>query len=425
MSTPLQPLYRLTCGCNSYDWGKQGTKSFAAHLCSKTPGFVPDDAAPMTKFVPDENKPYAEMWMGTYPTLPSYILSTSEPLQGVLDRYPEELMGKGVVEKFGHTQLPFLPKILSISKALPLQVHPNKDFASKKHKENPDQFSDPNHKPEIALALTEFEAFVGFKPLAAVGELLDRPELKHLRKTGNASRSAFGNEDLRTVVKGILNAEEGVIKETYEAIRKLPESAFTNPHNASIQKLAPRLAEQYSRSDPGVLVALLTMNYLVLQPGEALYIPADGIHAYLSGDIVECMARSDNVLNTGFCPAASRDNVEEFCSVLTFSPHSKDQCMLPAKKYWRSEKGKTKVYAPPLSEFNVLGTELGAGEEEILGKGGAGIVLVAKGGGNFLVDGEETEVSEGHIFFLAQGKSLSMKAGNEGLVVHTSYVEQN
>lgn len=425
MSTPLQPLYRLTCGCNSYDWGKPGTSSLAAHLCSLTPGFVPDDNAPKTKFTPEKDTPYAEMWMGTYPTLPSYVLSTSEPLQAVLDRYPEELLGKGVLNKFGHKNLPFLPKILSAGKALQLQVHPNKEFAAKKHKEKPDQFSDPNHKPEIALALTEFEAFVGFKPLAAVAELLNVPELKHLRKTGHAGKGGFGNEDLRAVVHGILGAEESVIKNTYEAIMKLPESTFKGPHNDQIQKLAPRLAKQYSSTDPGVLVALLTMNFLVLQPGEALYIPADGIHAYLSGDIVECMARSDNVLNTGFCPAAARDSIDEFCSVLTFTPHSKEECMLPAKKYWRSEKGKTNVYAPPLSEFNVLATKLGKGEDEVLGKGGAGIVVITQGSGKFTVDGQETDVSEGHIFFLAQGKSLSIAAGDKGMSVHTSYVEKD
>jgi len=48
------------------------------------------------------------------------------------------------------------------------------------------------------------------------------------------------------------------------------------------------------------------MNYLVLQPGEAVCVPADGIHAWLSGDIVECMARSDNAINTGSYPQADR-----------------------------------------------------------------------------------------------------------------------
>jgi mannose-6-phosphate isomerase class I len=63
-------------------------------------------------------------WMGTYPTLPSYVLETNENLQDVLDKHSEELLGQNIVKKFGHTKLPYLPKVLSIAKALPLQLHP-------------------------------------------------------------------------------------------------------------------------------------------------------------------------------------------------------------------------------------------------------------------------------------------------------------
>lgn len=63
-------------------------------------------------------------WMGTYPELPSYVLETGENLQDVIDKHPDELIGKAVTEKFNHTKLPYLPKVLSIAKALPLQLHP-------------------------------------------------------------------------------------------------------------------------------------------------------------------------------------------------------------------------------------------------------------------------------------------------------------
>lgn len=63
-------------------------------------------------------------WMGTYPELPSYVLETGEDLQDVLDKHPDELIGKKAASKFNHTKLPYLPKVLSISKALPLQLHP-------------------------------------------------------------------------------------------------------------------------------------------------------------------------------------------------------------------------------------------------------------------------------------------------------------
>ena len=70
------------------------------------------------------------------------------------------------------------------------------------------------------------------------------------------------------------------------------------------------------------------MNYLPLQKGDAIYVPADGIHAYLSGDIVECMARSDNVLNTGFCPRADRDSIDLFTAALMFSLKSAGDAIL-------------------------------------------------------------------------------------------------
>jgi mannose-6-phosphate isomerase len=64
------------------------------------------------------------------------------------------------------------------------------------------------------------------------------------------------------------------------------------------------------------------MNYLVLQPNEGVYVPANGTHAWLSGDIVGNMARSDNVLDTGFGPHADRDGIDLFISALIFNPHS-------------------------------------------------------------------------------------------------------
>ena len=70
------------------------------------------------------------------------------------------------------------------------------------------------------------------------------------------------------------------------------------------------------------------MNYVVLQPGEAVYVPADGVHDWLSGDTVECMARSDNLINTGFCPRADKDNIDLFTSALKFDSYSAEQSKL-------------------------------------------------------------------------------------------------
>jgi mannose-6-phosphate isomerase len=184
---------------------------------------------------------------------------------------------------------------LSISKALPLQLHPNKDMAAKLHREDPDQFTDPNHKPEIAIALSKFEAFCGFKPLADIAKLLKLDPLQQF--IDQSKLSNFNDQELKGVVRKMLLASVSDVKKIYSGLTSLPKSAF-GEEGKHIQGLCPRLAEQYDESDPGILVALITMNYLVLEAGDSIYIPADGIHAYLGGDIIECMARSDNVYVT-------------------------------------------------------------------------------------------------------------------------------
>ncbi|KAJ4270521.1 hypothetical protein NW762_002208 [Fusarium torreyae] len=421
MSTPATPFYQLRCGCNQYPWGKQGSNSLSARLCEKTPGW---DGDGKQNFKIDEDKPYAEMWMGTYPVLPSYVASTGEDLQDVLNRYPKELLGEKVTTKFGHSKLPYLPKVLSIAKALPLQVHPNKEFSSKKHKEDPDSFTDGNHKPEIALALSEFEAFCGFKPVEAIVDILRQKPLRHFLVAGGATVAdeKLSQEGLKQVVRKILTSSDEEIKKAFEAIRELPDSAFTGL-NSAIPQVAKKLEGQFPTNDPGNLVGLLCMNYMLLQPGEVIYIPAGGIHAYIQGDIIECMARSDNVLNTGFCPKAERDNVDEFCSVLNWEPTTKSQTTLQAESYPGSKEGKTQLFRPPTSEFNVLATDLKSGEREALSEGGPKIVLATRGSASVKANDQSFELSEGHVYFIAQGVKLDITAGNDGLLLHTAIAE--
>lgn len=412
MSTP-QPFYELKCTTNQYPWGKVGKESVSARLCAKQPGY--GDNGPKSDFKLDESKPYAEMWMGTYPVLPSYIASTGEDLQDVLDKYPNELVGENMIKKFGHSKVPYLPKVLSIAKALPLQVHPNKELSSKLHEQDPQNFTDPNHKPEIALALSKFEAFCGFKPKEQIAYLTEFDFLKKFLP--NSNEKGFTQESIKTFVRNILVADQDALKSTYKSLTSTDPSAFGN--DTYIPKLAPRLAEQYDEADPGVLVALLTMNFLTLNPGEAIYIPADGIHAYLSGDIIECMARSNNVLNTGFCPKAERSSADLFTSTLTFSPHNKDQCMLLPKPYKRSKNGKTDILAPPLSEFDMLQMTLKGGEKESLEKiEGNGVLLATQGSATLTANGQKTELKEGQVYFIAPNVELEFEAGKDGLLMH-------
>ena len=49
-----------------------------------------------------------------------------------------------------------------MAKALSIQSHPDKALAEKLHAERPSIYKDDNHKPEMALAVTPFEALCGF-----------------------------------------------------------------------------------------------------------------------------------------------------------------------------------------------------------------------------------------------------------------------
>ncbi|KAF2228217.1 RmlC-like cupin domain-containing protein [Elsinoe ampelina] len=411
----LPSVFQLQCSCNRYPWGMKGSEGLAAHLCEKTPGW--DGKGPPTKFKIDENEAYAEMWMGTYPELPAYVLSTGQNLQDVIDRNKDQLIGEAVLKKFGHSNLPFLPKVLSIAKALPLQLHPNKEMAAELHKKDPSNFTDPNHKPEIALALTDFEAFAGFKPLEIIHRLLKlKPLERFLPKSGN-----FDQEDLREVVRQMLTAEEDVVRSTVEALQKLPASEFGDQDH--IHPLIPRLAKQYDIADNGILVTLITMNFLQLKPGECIQVPADGIHAWLSGNIIECMARSNNVLNTGFCPRAERNSIDLFCKCLTFSPIGKAECIVRSTTFRGAKNGKTRVFRPPMNEFNILVTELGKGEHEVINPiEGPTVSICTSGSGTLSANGEDFKLGEGTVWFVGKGTEVELKSDGN-LVMHTAYAD--
>lgn len=375
-------------------------------MCSKTPG---------TGFEIDDGKNYAEMWMGTYPELPSHVLETDELLQDVLNANKEQLIGKQVLSKFG-TDLPFLPKILSIEKALPLQIHPDIELSKKLHAQDPEKFPDENHKPEIAVALSRFEAFCGFKTTAEIEALL---VLKPLKQFWPAEE-VWTNETLRQISKSMLTAPEDTVVKVLDGLQKVSKTELGKA--AYILDLVPRLIDQYGKSDNGNLVALVLMNYLVLEPGEAVWIPADGIHAYLYGDIVECMARSNNVLNTGFCPRADRDSVDIFTEALTFEQHDGETPILPRSKSEYSTSGKTTAFKPPLSEFNMLVTELKSGDTDTIQPiEGPSIAFMTKGSGRLKADGQEAQIQAGSIYFIGQGVEVVYESTSDDLTIFRAY----
>lgn len=362
----------------------------------------------------DASETYSEMWMGTYPSVPSRIRPTGKLLSEHLKDNPE-LVGQSVCDRYG-PDIPFLPKVLSFVKALPLQLHPDKGLAERLHAKDPEKFGDVNHKPEIAIALSRFELFVGFKPLNQIAELMRLKPLEHLVP----AHKNFDDGALRQLCETLLSLPPDAVSETIKILQDISLSEFGDSGN--VPSLLDRLSKQYSTFDNGNLVAALLMNYMVLEPGEGVCVPADGLHAWLSGDIIECMARSDNVLNTGFCPRADRDDVKLFAQALTFKPHGPEESLLQRKKSPIGLKGRSDEYAPPFSEFNILVVALSPTEAEkhqVLGT--PSILIVTQGSGKMNVgDGTVHDIGEGTVYFAAKDAELEFST-KTGLTLYRAY----
>ena len=108
--------------------------------------------------------------MGTHSKGPSVISQPADLAGQLLSDWLESnqwALGGEVAAKFAG-QLPFLFKVLSINKALSIQAHPTKSHAQELHRSAPDKYPDPNHKPELVIALKDFEGFCGFRPFEEI-----------------------------------------------------------------------------------------------------------------------------------------------------------------------------------------------------------------------------------------------------------------
>lgn len=160
-----------------------------------------------------------------------------------------------------------------------------------------------------------------------------------------------------------------------------------------------------------MLSSIFFMNFVKLKRGESVYIGADEVHAYLEGDIIECMAVSDNVLNVAFVPEEERQS-KDFIRALTFTARDQDHWRLEHRTYRKSKNGKTQSYEPPLEEFVVLGTSLAAGENETLqAVDGPSIGVVLKGTVT-ITAGESLTLDQGSIVFVSPGNDIIMEPVN-------------
>jgi len=332
MSIDPHRIYRLLNSIQDYEWGSP--TAIATLLGKPNP----------------EGKPQAELWMGAHPKAPSRLLeahlgvadgrqpgaggaSAPPTLAALIASAPEEALGRTVADRFAH-ELPFLFKVLAAAKGLSIQAHPNLEQARAGFaRENaagiplssPERnYQDSNHKPEIICALTPFWGMCGFRPSREISAELERFGLAGAAWATALSEAAAGSSrkavvpdasggasGLKAFLAGMLSLAGKEREATLERVLRACRSLRSE---APRYDWVVRLGEQY----PGDIGALapLYLNLVLLAPGEALYLPAGELHAYLDGTGVELMANSDNVLRGGL--TTKHVDLPELLSLLTF-----------------------------------------------------------------------------------------------------------
>ncbi|KAF3762869.1 mannose-6-phosphate isomerase [Cryphonectria parasitica EP155] len=440
------PLIRLQCGVNSYDWGKKGSDSAAARFAAATPA---------QDFTVNNAQPYAELWMGTHPSNPSKDVQTGRTLLDLVSDN-QTLLSPSVIARYGK-KLPFLFKILSIAKALSIQAHPNKGLAEQLHARDPKNYPDDNHKPEMAIALTHFEGLCGFRP---------PEEIAHFLQSVNALRNFVGPDTADAFVKTVSSHQgddseaakgdnKAALKSLFGALMSRPQSTLDTAAAALLEeasKDADRFAEGGAGPNSGGdLASLITRlhgqfgpdyglfvmflcNLVTMAPGEAMFLRADDIHAYISGDIVECMAASDNVVRAGFTPKFK--DVDTLVSMLTYNYAPIDEQKMTPTGYpyatlnraAYSSGSEALLYDPPIDEFSVVRTVLKSdGAKATFDPlDGPSIVICTGGAGKISVGPTVQEIKEGYVFFVGSTAELVLEAtgsGDDGFVTFKAFCE--
>jgi mannose-6-phosphate isomerase len=401
----MNDLFKLKNTVKYYDWG--------------SPDFIPRLLG-----IDGGGRPWAELWMGVHPGGPSETefrgktLSLADLIAG--DR--EAFLGKAAAEKFG--ALPFLFKFLAAAQPLSIQAHPSREQARQGFdRENragiaidaPGRnYKDPNHKPEILCALGPFTAMCGFRTPGDIRRNLAQflsgaspslrggmsPLMDALTGVGTADTAVSGAlrdflSALFTLPAGTREELTGYITQSSGARAAMAGAAGETDTTAAAGAYMAAFAELYP-GDPAI-IAPLYLNLLKLRPGEAVYLDAGVLHAYIEGFGVELMANSDNVLRGGL--TAKHIDVPELMRVLDFSPRRPEilKAAGPAPAWY--------TYPAPCGEFS-LSVMNSRGEEGPFPARGP-LILAVTGGEARFTAGEKTAR-------LLPGESVFIPAGTPG-----------
>ncbi|CAI2353210.1 unnamed protein product [Caenorhabditis sp. 36 PRJEB53466] len=422
-------MEQLKCHVKQYAWGKYGEESEVARLF----------ADGHEHFQIDEKTPYAELWMGTHPDGPAQLKKCSTKLSTHLAKNPSPLTNNNSAKNI---HLPFIMKVMSIRTTLSLQVHPTKEQAHRLHEQDPLHYPDRNHKPELAYALTRFELLCGFRPAREI--------LLNLQ-TFPSFRILFGGETLAKALEDCIKVlgNEDTNSSEYEKSRKALEDCFRFmmiPDRADVHDLVAQLLAELDQglrgsveevtvgvvrkmsvdfpNDIGIFSPLF-LNHMILEPGQCCYYAAEELHAYLSGECVECVGCSNNTIRAAMTPKyIDRDAL---CSVLNYKMTEQKEYLVPETRLT----GCVDMFAPDCKDFQLHRIRVGTEEttENLLlpTLDCASILVVVSGKGTIeeaTADNQivgEYEVKRGDIFYIPPKQTIRFVNCSEPLEAYRTF----
>lgn len=378
---------------------------------------------------PTPGQPAAELWFGAHPAAPASVLVDGEPtpLDALVARAPAAITGEALARRFGGT-LPYLLKVLDVRGTLSIQAHPQRaqaragferEHAASLALDAPERaYRDANHKPEMQVALTDFWLLHGFRPLEAIARTLeDVPELRPLLPSLGEPP---GPDD------GPLADAPTRLRLAYTRLMTRPQEDIDHALSALMARLEPRYAAgELDRATPHFwaakaaaqlplpggghdrgLVSIYLLNLLHLGPGQATFVGAGVLHAYLEGIAVEIMASSDNVLRGGL--TTKPVNVPELVRILDFD--SGPPTFVEPERVSSSEV----VYRPPVEEFELSRIRALAGQPHYGGPvQGADTLVVLEGTGRVRAGDDTLPLRRGSAVLVPHGVVYAVDTDGE------------
>ncbi|GAA1406307.1 MULTISPECIES: mannose-6-phosphate isomerase, class I [Oerskovia] len=366
-----------------------------------------------------DGRPHAELWLGAHPSGSSRLVGEDlTPLQTAILSAPERTLGARVIDEFG-PRLPYLMKVLSAESALSIQVHPRPhDARAGYNSENVlglppgdtrRSFHDDQHKPEMIVALSQFDGLAGFRQPRAILRLLAGLPGRLVATMRSSLEEDSTAEGMRRAFSCLLDARGSLdvgadIETTLEGIRGRVATSPSTRADATVAMLAKQ-----HPGDPGALASLM-LNRFTLEPGEALFIPSGEIHAYLSGTGVEIMASSDNVLRAGLTTKLVDTGALLACASFTARPPVAPTCTASGEHH------EVRHYRAPVAEFALVVAESSVDDDIALPSEGPRIVLCLDGAVALSTGGEDFTLEQGQSVFVPHVSGRTTVRGDGQIV---------